>query len=88
MLPTLLLFLASATGSAAPTPPPPLPLESEARKVMEAQLHAPPREGRELAPRERDTIEENYLQSIGQKPQGGNSSTGAGSSPGSGSRSM
>lgn len=56
MIPLLLLL----------TPPPPLPQESEARRVIEAQLSAPPRETR-LSPEEAEVIHRRYLDSIGQR---------------------
>lgn len=48
-------------------PPPPLPVESEARRVIEWQLRAPPRSEAELSAEEAALIRQRYLESIGQR---------------------
>lgn len=58
----LLLMLAS---------PPPLPPESEARRVIEWQLKAPPREESQLSAEEAARVRALYLESIGRQAERG-----------------
>lgn len=47
--------------------PPPLPVESEARRVIEWQLKAPPRKEEELSAEEAARVRGLYLESIGRR---------------------
>jgi len=79
MLTALAIFAAAALPTAAlpaagPPAPLPLPVESEARRVIDAQLASPPRSGldRGLSQAEAEAVTALYLRSIGQPlPAGG-----------------
>ncbi|MBO9580456.1 MAG: hypothetical protein J7498_06155 [Sphingobium sp.] len=62
------LMAASAVASAKAATPP--PAQTSARKVIEAQLQSPPRQGDRpsLNPDEADAIYKRYIASIGQRP--------------------
>ncbi len=65
---------AATLPAAGPPAPLPLPVESEARRVIDAQLASPPRPGldRGLSPAEAEAVTAFYLRSIGQPlPAGG-----------------
>ena len=72
MIPVIVLAGAAALATPAIPAPAPLPVESEARKVVEAQLNSPPlpaAASRRLDAQEVETLVRRYLQSIGQRQE-------------------